>query len=98
MAICVIEPKVGQYVYKHCQPQKPGIIRIVHGKTMSGYFYSVSVQWLDSSRTVTEEDTAGLKDFSALIEDHRKKLNTHESKLALLEKMIWNPRVIEEKL
>jgi hypothetical protein len=81
MAYCVNDPKVGQYVYKHCKPQNPGVIVSVDGKDFGGYFMCVHVQWLKAKpgSEVTGETTAGLKDFEALIKDHRKKLNTHEA-------------------
>jgi hypothetical protein len=90
MATCVNEPKIGQYVYKHCCPQNPGIIVSVDGKDFGGYFTCVHVRWLTSKpgQEVTAETTAGLKDFEALIADHRKKLNTHEANYRRLNTLV----------
>src|ERR1700675_2957046 len=74
----VNDPKVGDYVYKHCHPMKPGIILAVLGKDFGGYFTCVRVQWLGEELKPQIETTAALKDFNALIADHRKKLATHE--------------------
>lgn len=82
------DPKVGDYVYKHCHPLNPGVIVSVDGKDFGGYFMCVHVEWLKPTRirsgdglSITAETTAGLKDFNWLIADHRKKLATHETSL-----------------
>ena len=80
-------PKVGDYVYRHCKPQQPGVIRTVDGKDFHRYFIMVHVQWLDGQ--ITPETTSGLKDFNALIADHEKKLATHKKTLAKLQEMPW---------
>jgi hypothetical protein len=84
--VTVNDPKVGDFVYKHYHPLKPGIIVAVLGKDFGGYFVCVRVQWLSelSSRI---ETTAALRDFNALIEDHRKKLATHETTLMRLKSL-----------
>jgi ribosomal protein L7/L12 len=85
-AIMIVnDPKVGDYVYRACKPLRPGIIRTVDGKDFGGYFTCIHVQWLDGQ--VSAETTAGLKDFNALIADHRKKLATHETSLMRLKSL-----------
>jgi hypothetical protein len=85
----VNDPKVGDYVYKACRPLNPGIIRTVDGKDFGGHFVCVHVQWLKAKpgREIAAETTRGLKDFNALIADHRKKLATHETSLMRLKSM-----------
>lgn len=80
------DPKVGDFVYKHCRPMNPGIIRSVDGKDFGGYFICVHVQWLKAKpgQEITAETTKGLKDFRMLLADHRKKLATHEVTLMRL--------------
>ena|ERR1035438_7636602 len=95
MAFMVNEPKVGQYVYKHCVPQNPGVIISVDGKDFGGYFTCIHVQWLKAKpgQEITAETTSGLKDFDALIVDHRKKLSTHEANHQRLTNMIVKLRI-----
>jgi uncharacterized protein YneR len=83
MAYVVNEPKVGQRVYRHGKPQTAGVIKAVLGETTDELAYRIRVKWVNG--IVEETDTWGLKDFDALIEDHRKKLKSHLTTLKKLE-------------
>jgi hypothetical protein len=82
-------PKIGDFVYKHFQPQNPGVIVTVDGKDFDAPFTCVHVQWLKAKpgQEVTAETTAALKDFDTLISDHRKKLWGHEANWMRLKTM-----------
>jgi hypothetical protein len=90
----VNDPKVGDFVYRHCYPQKPGIIRAVLGKDFGEYFVCVRVQWLGGEPEGRIESTDSLKDFNALIADHRKKLTTHETSLMRLKSLQNKIRIV----
>jgi len=69
---------IGETVYH--SPNRPGIVisRTSHKL--------VKIKWLDG--TVTEEDVAaGIKSYDALLADHQKKAQTHETNIAKLKKM-----------
>ena len=79
--------KAGDYVYEPYLPNNPGkVLSVKHTANAIGFkFYEVEVKWLNGGTTKCEDFT--LKDFNKLIADHRKKLNTHTSKLLALEKL-----------
>jgi hypothetical protein len=80
--------KVGDYVYKPFQPQKPGKVintYVTRKKYDNGniidYLYC-TVNFLDGKQEDIWE--LRLKSFDALIADHKKKLSTHLITLAKL--------------
>jgi hypothetical protein len=89
---------VGKRVYENYSPAKAGVItEIVHpvgspkpvrglsgteGMTQPRIFADVKVKWLNGTTEVVS--TSRLNDFDALIEDHKKKLRTHEATLGKL--------------
>jgi hypothetical protein len=75
-------PRVGQHVYRHCKPQTPGTIIALLGKTASGYWENVRIRWMNG--IVSEHSNGELKDFEALIAEHKKKAEGHEKNLAKL--------------
>ena len=86
MSIRSTTPKVGQFVYKPYAPTKAGVITMVGNEHVitnknTGVVYvcpgdfEVNVTWSDG--TTTCERSSYLNDFMALVEDHKKKLNTH---------------------
>lgn len=99
MAKKVNNPTVGLYVYRPYQAQNPGKIKKILPKGTQLTSNSINlggginvplppmgkpveVAWLDGTTTI--EDSFHLSDFDALIKDHKKKLNTHTSKLKAL--------------
>ena len=86
------DPKVGQRVYVSYSPKQAGVIIEIIGpnkvKRLDGSevvtcFHDVRVKWVNGTEGKTT--THGLADFDALIEDHKKKLLTHQVTLAKLE-------------
>lgn len=75
---------VGRRVYKPYAPTQAGIIR---SEEPSG---TLTVKWLDGTTEIVSK--RGLNDFDSLIEDHKKKLNTHLRTLAKLQAMEEEPR------
>jgi hypothetical protein len=73
-------PTVGQRVYQAYSPQRAGIITSIippgQKPIFAGSFPYVEVTWLDGTKT--ESNTLGLRDFDSLLEDHKKKLQTHQ--------------------
>lgn len=89
MAVHRRDYKIGDVVYESYSPNNPGIVlkvkpppnvdyvpSLVRGNTLVVKFYSGKIK---------EVDALYLADFRALIEDHKKKVRTHEAKLAMLE-------------
>lgn len=86
MARVAGEPRVGQRVYRFGKPLRPGIIQEVYGLSANSVsFKDVKVKWLDG--VVEVRTSNGLQDFDALIEDHRRKLETHLKTLKKLESL-----------
>lgn len=81
---------IGRAVYGPFKAQKPGIIIAYTGMKPLRYRNSdspcFSVKWLDG--TETEEAIESLNDFDVLIEDHRRALTNHESRLQQLRAMV----------
>lgn len=76
MANVYREPNVGDFCYKPFRPSVAGkVVEVINE-------YHVIVQWIDGSKS--EHLCTTLNDFNALIEDHRKKLATHEAMLERL--------------
>ena len=73
MATTVGKPTIGQRVYMAYSPAMAG--KIVEVGKFDGYFYHVTVRWLNGKLAAVE--SADLRDFDALIEETRKKLRTH---------------------
>jgi len=94
--VTVNDPKIGDYIYKHCRPLNPGVIVSVDGFDYGMIFKIVHVQWLKAKpgQEISCMSTAGLRDFSALIADHRKKLNTHERALMGLHSIRHKIRIL----
>lgn len=82
MAQKINAPKVDMYVYMPYGANKPGKIKKILAGNKS-QFCQVEVAWVDGS--ITTEEAYHLSDFNALIADHQKKLNTHTSKLPILQ-------------
>lgn len=76
-----VETWVGTYVYLAFYPNKIGIVREVttppDGDCEADY---VRVLW--NTGATTEESVTSLNTIEALIEDHRRRLQTHERRLA----------------
>lgn len=72
-------PKVGDLVYPCFKPRMVGKVTKVLTESPSSIFPCVTIKWID--RTEVTMITAGLRCFLSLIEDHRKKLRTHEMTL-----------------
>jgi len=80
---------IGKLVYEAFSPQKPAkIIAEVSRRAVlkiGSPERHVQVKFLDGK--VKEVPLSFLNDFEALISDHRKKLETHTSKLELLKSL-----------
>jgi ribosomal protein L7/L12 len=79
--VTVNDPKIGDFVYRHCHPLKPGIIVAVLGKDFGGHFVCVRVQWLGelSSRIETTADLKECREFLAVVLDQYWKREAHRS-------------------
>ncbi len=81
---------IGEYVYKPYTPQTPGKVLGIERKVVAGYQggyveYFARVKWLNSKTSTV--NCLHLSSFTKLIDDHKKKLKTHTSKLPLLAKL-----------
>lgn len=74
MAHPLHNPKIGDLAYPAFQPQKAGIIIEIVPKT-DHLIPNVKIQMANGSSLKIHQNA--LQDFNALIEDHKKKLNTH---------------------
>jgi hypothetical protein len=85
MSYTVLDPTVGQLVYKSFSPVQAGkIVEIVRSEVYGSF--EVRVKWIgDGSESVVS--TRGLRDFRKLIEDHERKLETHRKMLERLEEL-----------
>jgi hypothetical protein len=80
---------VGDFVYKPFEPLNPGMI-ISNKPSKNPNYRIVKTLW---SNGETTEDTVmeyAYNDFTALLEDHRKKLRTHEGNLDILRNRVRN--------
>lgn len=78
-----IEPRIGQRVYRAYSPQTAGVIINVRRKHQHSHPATVDVAWTNGQLELDVREW-DLRDFEALIEDHKKKLETH---LATLDKL-----------
>lgn len=86
MAKRVRDPRPGELVYESYKPAMAGrIVDVVGPEDHGGFFHVVRVRWVDGS--TSDVSTRMISDFASLIEDHRRKLRTHEATLARLEAM-----------
>jgi hypothetical protein len=85
----VTNPVVGMFVYRAYEATKPGkVIGIIPQTTPKTPGYcedDLDIKWLDGR--VHRYKACSLNDFEALINEHRKKLKTHTSKLPALQKL-----------
>jgi len=78
------DAKIGDFVYKPYRPQKPG--KIISMSAPNKYNSRLAdVKWLDGK--ISQHQTYSLESFIGLINDHKKKLKTHTSKLPALRKL-----------
>jgi hypothetical protein len=75
---------VGSRVYRPFAPQKPGIV-LSNEPASNMCLRRVRVLWMDAKTTDEEMTPRGYNDFDALVDDHRKKLRTHEANLTKLQ-------------
>lgn len=95
MAMPIQEPKVGDIVYEAYVPQNPGRIIEILPHDPDDYFIPVKVRWLKEKKgksyvghgKETECSTQSLNDFSALVEDHKRKYNNQSKLLKEAEKL-----------
>lgn len=85
-------PAVGDIVYPHASPVQAGLVVAVEPRTHSvgGVAYRRQIMACTVRQPNGVERVFGeleLKDFRALIADHRRKLQTHEARLAAIEAM-----------
>ncbi len=85
MARPVQKPEVGQIVYEAFYPQRPGKIAAIVAidETFPTVGTVVEVKWVNGTRSQVRN--AILQDFQSLIDDHKKKLKNHLSKMKLAE-------------
>lgn len=75
---------VGSFVYRAYTPAKCGVVLADLGPIgESGYFHTLRVKMLTNGNVV-DMVSGGLNDYEELVEDHRKKLAGHVSKLEKL--------------
>lgn len=72
----------GQLVYEVGCPKRAGIV-ISNNNIPGKYFGLATVKWVDGITTTIKCQC--LNDFQALIDDHKKKLNTHLATLTKLQ-------------
>jgi hypothetical protein len=86
MAKTVTNPRIGQLVYPSYTPQKVGVITKLEKFTARGGYedWKVTVETLKG--TIKYDSCMSLKDFNALVADHRKKIETIEGYVDKLEK------------
>lgn len=89
--------KIGDFVYVHYTPQRVGVVLEVHDMGSYGVIAvgpykgedagpkpsDVTIKFLKGD--VVRMSSLGLASFTKLIEDHRRKLRTHEATLKKLE-------------
>ena len=76
---------MGAFVYQPFLPNNPGVVIKVEDSGRPDTKL-LTVKWLNG--LVSQHADHRLNDFQGLIDDHRKKLNTHENKLQLLKESL----------
>jgi hypothetical protein len=84
MAALVTNPKVGTLVYRKGSPQLPGKVLGVKPADALGC-HQTHVLWLNGEESQISDNL--LRDFDALITDHRKTLDAYRERKAKLEKL-----------
>ena len=85
MAKICRDAKVGDFVYKPYSPNKAGkVVKVQEGDHQCDPL--LTIKWLDGTTT---EDLIEwrVSDFEALLEDHKKKVRTHQATLKKLEEL-----------
>lgn len=76
--------RVGDFVYMPYSPLKPGKVLKISSPDKFGC-YTIDVKWINGK--TSQHKDFHLRSFTALIDDHKKKLKTHTSKLPALRKL-----------
>jgi hypothetical protein len=84
MATSVCNPKVGTLVYRKGSPQLPGKVLGVKPADALGC-HQTHVLWLNGEESQISDNL--LRDFNALIADHKKTLDAHKARHDKLEKL-----------